>query len=272
VKNAICAVCRKENPENATHRSLRDIKPHLTKEFLFSTGSHFSGKLTDVAVLYQRDNAIVMCVDEKSRIPGAGAYGAASAAWRAYTGVAQRGLLPARNNNAVRGTGYAYGQRERRVQGAAQSSDFILFLRKSDKECGQDKALHIIPYNYFVHKSKETKEYPWKHEKRFVPYFILAHSSWLNMVEMWFAEITSKRIRRELGVRDTVDSGDQDTSKAGTNRVAPFTGRSSLSRLWPPSGAEGKLVMVDFVLDRTLARQIKHRMVYEIPSTSSALR
>jgi transposase len=90
LKNKICAVVCQEKPKNATHWSVRslaerfhigkttvngilserDIKPHLVKKFRFSTDSHFEEKLTDVVGLYLNppDNAIILCVDEKSQI------------------------------------------------------------------------------------------------------------------------------------------------------------------------------------------------------------
>jgi transposase len=73
-----------------------------------------------------------------------------------------------------------------------KSKDFIVFLEKPDRECAKGKVLHIILDNYPAHKSKETKKYlsSEKVKGRFELHFIPAHSSWLNMVERWFAEIT----------------------------------------------------------------------------------
>jgi transposase len=66
-----------------------------------------------------------------------------------------------------------------------------------DKKSEEGKELHIIADNYSTHKSKEVNEYLEKAPERFKIHFIPTHSSWLNMVERWFAEITNKRIRRE---------------------------------------------------------------------------
>jgi transposase len=57
--------------------------------------------------------------------------------------------------------------------------------------------LHLIIDNYSAHKTQEVKDYLAGVPGRFVLDFIPAHSSWLNLVERWFAEITNKRIRRE---------------------------------------------------------------------------
>jgi transposase len=70
-------------------------------------------------------------------------------------------------------------------------------LKKPDRNCEKGKTLHIIVDNYSTHKTKEVKAYIESVEGRFVTHFIPAHSSWLNMIERWFAEITNKGIRRE---------------------------------------------------------------------------
>jgi transposase len=77
------------------------------------------------------------------------------------------------------------------------SKDFIGFLKKLDKACERGKLLHIIIDNYCAHKPEEMKRYLEGKAGRFVPHFIPAHSSWLNMVERRFGELTNKRIRRE---------------------------------------------------------------------------
>jgi transposase len=75
--------------------------------------------------------------------------------------------------------------------------EYLAFLKKLNRECGKGKVLHIIVDNYATHKTEAVKEYLEKHKRRFVIHFTPTHSSWLNLVERWFAEITNKRIRRE---------------------------------------------------------------------------
>jgi len=69
-------------------------------------------------------------------------------------------------------------------------------LKKLDKACPKRKVLHIVTDNLSAHKTKAVYEYLHERPKRFVLHFIPTHSSWLNLVERWFAEITNKRIRR----------------------------------------------------------------------------
>jgi transposase len=76
------------------------------------------------------------------------------------------------------------------------SEDYIQFLKKVDKSCDRKKVLHIITDNLSAHKTKAVQEYFDSRPGRFVQHFIPTHSSWLNLVERWFAEITNKQIRR----------------------------------------------------------------------------
>ena len=78
-----------------------------------------------------------------------------------------------------------------------KASDYVEFLKVLDKEAPKEKVLHIIADNYSAHKAPEVKDYLKQKEGRFIEHYIPTHSSWLNMIERWFSEITSKRIRRE---------------------------------------------------------------------------
>jgi transposase len=77
------------------------------------------------------------------------------------------------------------------------SEDYLAFLKKLNRQCEKGKVLHIIADNYKTHKSKLLQEYMEKHPGRFVLHFTPTHSSWLNLVERFFREITTERIRRE---------------------------------------------------------------------------
>ena len=221
LKNRICQAACHEKPKNATHWSVRelakkfgvsktavntilrerDIKPHLVKTFAFSTDEHFEEKLNDVTGLYLNppDNAIVLCVDEKSQV---------QALQRSAPLLPLGPHIPARQSADYfrHGTTTIFaaldmltGNVKGKMNKEHKSKDFIAFLKKLDRECPKGKALHIILDNYSAHTSKETNEYlsPEKVKGRFVLHFIPTHSSWLNLVERWFAEITNKRIRRE---------------------------------------------------------------------------
>ena len=73
--------------------------------------------------------------------------------------------------------------------------EFLSFLRRLDECMPQDLDVHLIVDNYATHKHPKVKAWLRRH-KRFHLHFIPTSSSWLNLVERWFREITDKRIRR----------------------------------------------------------------------------
>jgi transposase len=81
----------------------------------------------------------------------------------------------------------------------SKAEDYIAFLKAVDKKCGAGKVLHIIADNYPTHKTKKAKEYFESVPGRFEAHFIPTHSSWLNMVERWFGEITNKGYGGRVG-------------------------------------------------------------------------
>jgi transposase len=167
--------------------------------FQFSGDERFEEKLKDVVGLYMNppDNAIILCVDGKSRI---------QALERTRTLLPLRENIPARQSSDYERhgtttlfaalnvlTGEAIGE----CKGHHRTGDYIEFLKTVDKKCEAGKVLFIIADNYFTHKTKEVQEYFESVPGRFEAHFIPTHSSWLNMVERWIAEITNKRIQLE---------------------------------------------------------------------------
>ena len=71
-----------------------------------------------------------------------------------------------------------------------------MFLKLVDSQTPAELDLHLIADNYFTHKTPEVQRWL-KRYPRFHMHFIPTRSSWLNLVERWFREITDKRIRRE---------------------------------------------------------------------------
>ena len=80
-------------------------------------------------------------------------------------------------------------------QGRHRHQEFLKFLRRLDREFPGEGPLHLIMDNYGTHKTPEVQKWLAKH-RRFVPHFIPTSSSWLNLVERWFGELTRKAIRR----------------------------------------------------------------------------
>ena len=173
------------------------LKPHLTKTFKLSRDKHFVEKLYDVVGLYLNppDKALVLCVDEKSQI---------QALDRTQPGLPlKKGRCGTMTHDYKRhGTTTlfaALSMLDGKVIGDCmprhRHQEFIRFLKKIDGETPAGLDLHLIVDNYGTHKHPRVRAWMRRHP-RFQLHFIPTSSSWLNMVERWFREITDKRIRR----------------------------------------------------------------------------
>jgi len=174
------------------------LQPHRTKRFKLSKDRHFTEKLTDVVGLYLNppDKAIVLCVDEKSQI---------QALQRTQPGLPmKKGRCGTMTHDYKRhGTTTLFAALnvlDGRVIGECMAKhrhqEFLRFLRRLDREFPADIALHLIVDNYGTHKQPKVKAWLQRHP-RFVFHFIPTSSSWLNLVERWFRELTEKRVRRD---------------------------------------------------------------------------
>ena len=173
------------------------LKPHLTKTFKLSRDKQFLDKLHDVVGLYLNppDRALVLCVDEKSQI---------QALDRTQPGLPlKKGRCGTMTHDYKRnGTTTlfaALNMLDGHVIGACmprhRHQEFIRFLRKVDGETPADLDLHLIIDNYATHKHPRVKQWLRRHP-RFHLHFTPTASSWLNLVERWFRDLTDKRIRR----------------------------------------------------------------------------
>ena len=204
-------------PPNATHWSTRtmaraqqlseasvrriwrrhNLKPHLVKTFKLSRDKNFVEKLTDIVGLYLNppDKALVLCVDEKSQI---------QALDRTQPLLPLRPGIPAQQTHDYTRHGTttlfaALSMLDGKVIGDCmprhRHQEFIRFLKKIDAETPAELELHLIVDNYATHKHPRVKSW-FKRHPRFHLHFTPTSSSWLNLVERWFREITDKRIRR----------------------------------------------------------------------------
>lgn len=174
-----------------------NLKPHLIRTFKISRDKRFIEKLYDVVGLYMNppDKSIVLCVDEKSQI---------QALDRTQPGLPlKKGRCGTMTHDYKRnGTTTlfaALSMLDGKVIGDCmprhRHQEFIRFLKKIDAETPTGLDLHLIVDNYGTHKHPRVKSWLRRHP-RFLLHFIPTSSSWLNMVERWFREITDKRIRR----------------------------------------------------------------------------
>ena len=174
-----------------------NLKPHRVKRFKLSRDARFLEKLTDVVGLYLNppDQALVLCVDEKTQI---------QALDRTQPGLPmKKGRLGTMTHDYKRnGTTCLFAALEvlqGKVVGQCftrhRHQEFLKFLRRLDAEFPGEIALHLVMDNYGTHKHPNVQAWLKRHP-RFVPHFVPTSSSWLNLVERWFGELTAKAVRR----------------------------------------------------------------------------
>lgn len=217
VASLIVTKTTQEKPKNATHWSVRTmakeigtsramvarvwkahgLQPHRVKGFKLSNDPQFEEKLRDVVGLYLDPpaNALVISADEKSQI---------QALDRSQPGLP---IVPGRCGTMTHdykrnGTTtlfaaieMAHGKVISACMKRHRHKEWIQFLEKIDEETPAELDLHLIVDNYATHKHPKVKSWLHRHP-RFHVHFIPTSSSWLNVIERFFREITEKRIRR----------------------------------------------------------------------------
>jgi transposase len=174
-----------------------NLKPHLVRTFKLSRDKRFVEKLKDVVGLYLNppENALVLSFDEKSQI---------QALDRTQPILPLRPGIPERQTHDYKRNGTTTlfaalniltGLVISRCSKRHRHQEFIRFLNQIDKETPKELTIHLIADNYATHKHERVKRW-FKRHSRFHIHFIPTSSSWLNLIERWFREITVKRIRR----------------------------------------------------------------------------
>ena len=217
LRSKIITLTTTEKPDNATHWSTRSLakklginhsfvgrvwkeaglKPHLSKTFKLSNDPHFEEKLKDVVGLYLSppENAIVFCVDEKTSI---------QALDRTQPGLPlKKGRCETFTHDYKRhGTSTLFAAlctETGKVIGECKSrhrhQEFLSFLKSVEKQTPKEFDLHLIVDNYATHKHEKVRQWI-KRNKRVHLHFIPTSSSWLNLVERFFALLTEKQLKR----------------------------------------------------------------------------
>jgi transposase len=121
-----------------------------------------------------------------------------------------------------------------------RNREFLKFLRRLDQEFPGDIALHLVMDNYGTHKHPKVQAWLKKHP-RFLPHYVPTSASWLNLVERWFGELTSKRIRRGtfLNVPDLITAIEEFMDTWNRN-PKPLFGQLPWIRSWRNCNAAGK--------------------------------
>jgi transposase len=204
-------------PEGATHWSTRSLaakagisdtsvlriwqanglKPHRIETFKVSRDPKFAEKLDDIVGLYMSppEHALVLCCDEKSQVqaldrtqPGLPLKkGRAATMTHDYKRHGTTTLFAALNT--LDGSVIA------RCEQRHRHSEWLDFLRQIDRETPKDKTVHLVCDNYATYKHPKVGEWLDKHP-RFLVHFTPTSASWLNVVERFFRDITTERLRR----------------------------------------------------------------------------
>ena len=213
----VIAKTLEERPKNATHwstRSMADVtglsqsaisriwrafslQPHRMETFKLSNDPLFVSKVRDIVGLYMDppDRALVLCVDEKSQM---------QALERTQPLLPMRpGVVASQTHDYMRHgtttlfaaldakTGKVIGKCYRRHR----ATEFVRFLRIIDEAVPDTLDVHLILDNYSTHKTPLVRRWLARHT-RFHVHFTPTYSSWINLVESWFAVLTNRRLRR----------------------------------------------------------------------------
>jgi transposase len=206
-----------QTPADATHWSTRSLartlgmnqtavsriwrafglKPHLTEAFKLSTDSQFIDKVRDVVGLYLNppEAALVLCVDEKTQVQ---ALDRTAPVLPLLPGTPQRRTHDYTRHgttNLYAALDVASGKVISQMTARHRAVEFKRFLARIDQTVPADLGVHVICDNSSTHKTPAIQRWLTTHP-RFQLHFTPTYSSWLNLVERWFAELTTKWLRR----------------------------------------------------------------------------
>jgi transposase len=185
--------------QSAVHRIWKafGLQPHRQDTWKLSKDPQFVAKVKDVVGVYLNppERAVVLCVDEKSQIQ---ALDRSAPILPMLPGTPER----ATHDYKRWGTSSLYaalditsGQVIGRLHARHRAIEFKKFLQTIDREVPDDLDVHLVLDNSSTHKTPAIKQWLTAHP-RFVLHFTPTSSSWLNLVERWFSELTTKKLRR----------------------------------------------------------------------------
>ena len=218
-----------ETPPNATHWSIRTLAKHLgicpnlvhrvwkahqlkpfqVRTFKLSRDPQFVEKLLDVVGLYLNppEHALVLCCDEKSQIQALDRTQPGLPLKKGRCGTMTHDYKRNGTTTLFAALELAEGKLIGTCMPRHRHQEWIKFLKLIDEQTPAGLDLHLIVDNYNTHKHAKVKAWLKRHP-RFHVHFIPTSSSWLNLVERWFRQITDKRIRRGAfySVRHLIDA------------------------------------------------------------------
>ena len=173
------------------------LKPHLVDTFKLSTDPQFIEKVRDVVGLYLNppQAAMVLCVDEKTQVQ---ALDRTAPILPLLPGTPQRATHDYTRHgttNLYAALDLASGKVITDLTGRHRAIEFRRFLARIDQAVPAELAVHVVCDNSSTHKTPAIQRWLTAHP-RFQLHFTPTYSSWLNLVERWFAELTTKWLRR----------------------------------------------------------------------------
>jgi transposase len=173
------------------------LQPHRQQTWKLSKDPQFIDKVRDVVGLYLNppERAVVLCVDEKSQIQ---ALDRTAPILPMLPGTPQRATHDykrAGTSSLYAALDLATGKVIGRLHSRHRAIEFKQFLQTLDREVPDQLAVHLVLDNSSTHKTPAIQRWLAAHP-RFAVHFTPTSSSWLNLVERWFAELTTKKLRR----------------------------------------------------------------------------
>ena len=207
----------RKKPKNATHWTVRlmaaetrlskstvhriwqafALQPHRQRHFKLSNDPFFVEKVRDIVGLYLNppDNALVLCVDEKSQIQALDRTQPLLPLGIGYAEGVTHDYVRHGTTTLFAALDIATGQVIARCKRRHRHQEFLQFLREIDANVPEELDVHLIVDNYTTHKHAKVRR--WLAARgRYHVHYTPTYSSWLNQVEIWFNLITQRAIRR----------------------------------------------------------------------------
>ena len=219
------------------------VKPHLTRAFKLSNDPHFVEKVLDMVGLYidPPEHTLVLCADEESQVQALNRTQPRLPMCPGRCGTYTHDYVRHGTTTLFAALEVAEGKLIGTCMPRHRHQEWIKFLGLIDQETPVALDLHLIVDNYATHKHPLVQRWLQRHP-RFHVHFIPTSSSWLNLIERWFREITDKRIRRGVFrsatafISATMDyvaaHNDNPRSLTWTARAEDILGKVRRARAW----------------------------------------
>ena len=214
---AVITTTLETTPKDATHWSTRSLaaelglsqsavsriwrafglQPHRQASWKLSKDPLFIDKVHDVVGLYldPPERAVVLCVDEKSQIQALDRTAPIFPMMPGTPARASHDYKRAGTSSLYAALDLASGKVIGSLHARHRAIEFKKFLQTIDREVPADLDVHVVLDNASTHKTPAVKRWLAAHP-RFVLHFTPTSSSWLNLVERWFGELTTKKLQR----------------------------------------------------------------------------